>query len=41
MSTISFYAADKPAKYTIICEGSDMNGKAGIQTAQITINGPK
>ncbi len=41
MSTISFYAADKPANYTIICEGSDMNGKAGIQTAQITINGAK
>jgi len=40
-STISFYAADKPTKYTIICEGSDMNGKAGIQTAQITINGAK
>jgi hypothetical protein len=39
MTTLSFYAADKPAKYTIICEGSDMNGKIGIQTAKITING--
>jgi hypothetical protein len=39
MSTISFYAADKPAKYTIICEGGDMNGKIGIQTAKITVNG--
>jgi len=39
MTTVSFYAADKPAKYTIICEGSDMNGKIGIQTAKITIDG--
>jgi hypothetical protein len=38
MATISFYAADKPTSYTIICEGSDMNGKAGVQTAKITIN---
>ncbi|MGZ3755677.1 MAG: hypothetical protein ACXVAY_15615 [Mucilaginibacter sp.] len=37
MSTISFYAADKPTRYTIICEGSDMNGKVGTQTADITI----
>jgi hypothetical protein len=39
MSTISFYAADKPTKYTIICEGSDMNGKVGVQTANITVTG--
>jgi len=38
-STISFYAADKPTRYTIICEGSDMNGKVGVQTANITITG--
>jgi len=37
MSTISFYAADKPTKYTIICEGGDMNGKVGVQTTSITI----
>ncbi|HWZ14720.1 MAG TPA: hypothetical protein VNW95_05730 [Mucilaginibacter sp.] len=40
-ATISFYAADKPTNYTIICEGSDMNGKVGVQTARITINGTK
>jgi hypothetical protein len=41
MSTISFYAADKPTTYTILCEGSDMNGKVGIQTAKITIDAAK
>ena len=41
MSSITFYAADKPTKYTIICEGSDMNGNVGVQTAKITINGTK
>lgn len=39
LSTVGFYAADKPTKYTIILEGSDMNGKVGYQTKQITIGG--
>jgi hypothetical protein len=34
-----FYAADKPTHYTIIFEGSDMNGKVGYQTKNITIGG--
>jgi len=36
-ATVSFYTADKPTTYTIICEGSDMNGKVGVQTATITV----
>lgn len=38
---VSFYAADKPTKYTIICQGSDMNGKVGVQTSKITIGSAK
>lgn len=38
-STVSFYAADKPTHYTIIFEGSDMNGHVGYQTKSITISG--
>jgi len=41
MSTISFYAADKPTSYTILLEGSDMNGKVGVQTATVTISGKR
>jgi hypothetical protein len=40
-ATISFYAADTATNYTIICEGSDMNGKVGVQTAHITISGTR
>ncbi|MDB5111035.1 MAG: hypothetical protein JWR67_2149 [Mucilaginibacter sp.] len=36
-ATVSFYAADKPTTYTIIMEGSDLNGKIGYQTKKITI----
>ncbi|EHQ26730.1 carboxypeptidase-like regulatory domain-containing protein [Mucilaginibacter paludis] len=36
-STVSFYAADKPTHYTIMFEGSDMRGRVGYQTKQITI----
>lgn len=36
-TNISFYAADKPATYTITVEGCDMNGKIGYQTQKITI----
>jgi hypothetical protein len=39
--TIKFYAADKPTQYTILCEGSDMNGEVGVQTKVITISGNK
>jgi hypothetical protein len=28
-ATISFYSSDKPTTYSIVIEGSDMNGKAG------------
>jgi hypothetical protein len=34
---VSFYAADKPTTYTIIMEGSDLNGKIGYQTQKLTI----
>jgi hypothetical protein len=34
---VSFYAADKPATYTVIVEGSDLNGKVGYQTKKITV----
>ena len=36
-SAKTFYAADKPTKYTIIIEGSDMNGRLGYQTKQVTV----
>ncbi len=41
VATVSFYAADQSTKYTIICQGSDMNGKVGVQTAKITIGSAK
>ncbi len=36
-ATIHFYAADKPTHYTVIVQGSDMNGKTGYQTGKITV----
>jgi hypothetical protein len=36
-ATLSFYAADKPATYTVIMEGTDLKGNLGYQTHQITI----
>lgn len=36
-TNVSFYAADKPATYTITIEGGNMNGKIGYQTQKITI----
>ena len=36
-ATVSFYAADKPTKYSILLQGSDMNGRVGVQTAAVTI----
>jgi hypothetical protein len=34
---LSFYSADTPGTYSIIMEGSDMNGNIGRQTGSITI----
>jgi hypothetical protein len=39
VSTVSFYAADKPTSYTILLEGTDLNGHVGYQTKKITIAG--
>ncbi|WP_448701531.1 hypothetical protein ACFGVR_04920 [Mucilaginibacter sp. AW1-3] len=36
-ATVSFYAADKAAKYSIIIQGSNMSGKVGCQTGKITV----
>ncbi|MES2278775.1 MAG: carboxypeptidase regulatory-like domain-containing protein [Bacteroidota bacterium] len=38
-TTVSFYAADKPATYTITVEGGDLKGTIGYQTQKITIGG--
>ncbi len=40
-ATISFYAVDKPATYTIIIEGSDGNGNLGYKMERITVVKPK
>jgi hypothetical protein len=39
-ASLSFYAADKPGTYTIIIEGTDMNGNFGRQTGKILIAPP-
>lgn len=36
-ATVHFYAADKAANYSIIVQGSDMNGKTGYQTGKVTV----
>jgi hypothetical protein len=36
-ATVSFYSADNPGTYSIILEGTDMNGNIGRQTGSITI----
>jgi len=36
-AAVSFYAADKPATYTIILEGSNLDGKIGYQTQKVTV----
>jgi hypothetical protein len=38
-STVGFYSADKPTSYTIVLEGTDMHGRVGYQTQQVTIGG--
>jgi hypothetical protein len=40
-ANVSFYAADKATTYTIILDGSDLYGKIGHQTSQITVTGGK
>ena len=40
-ATVSFFAADKPATYTITMEGGDLNGKIGYQTQKVTVGGGK
>jgi hypothetical protein len=37
-ATVWFYAADKPATYTIITEGTDFNGNLGYKRQKIIIN---
>jgi hypothetical protein len=34
---ISFYTADKPGTYTLILEGSDMNGNIGSSRWTMTV----
>jgi len=36
-ATVSFFSADKPADYTVILEGIDMNGSLGYQRQQIKV----
>lgn len=36
-ASFTFFAADKPTTYTIVLEGSDLNGTVGYQTQQVTI----
>jgi hypothetical protein len=40
-ATVSFYTADKPSTYTMIMEGTDMNGNLGYKTEKIIIDKPK
>jgi hypothetical protein len=37
-ATISFFTADKPANYTIIIEGSDLNGNIGYKRQRIKVD---
>jgi hypothetical protein len=37
-AVLSFFAADKPGTYTVIIEGTDMNGNFGRQTGKIVIS---
>jgi hypothetical protein len=36
-ASFTFFAADKPTTYTIVLEGSDLNGAIGYQTQQVII----
>jgi uncharacterized protein YfaS (alpha-2-macroglobulin family) len=39
-ASLSFFAADKPGSYTVIIEGTDMNGNFGRQAGKILIAPP-
>jgi hypothetical protein len=36
-ATVSFFSADKPADYTVIIEGADLNGNLGYKRQQIKV----
>ena len=36
-AVVSFFSADKPATYTIIAEGTDLQGNIGTQQSEINI----
>lgn len=36
-ATLSFYSADKPSTYTIIVEGTDLNGRVGFAYGKISV----
>jgi hypothetical protein len=38
---VSFFTADKPSTYTVIIEGSDMNGNLGYKREKIIVNDKK
>jgi hypothetical protein len=37
-ATVSFYSTDKPAVYTIIMEGADLNGGIGFERRKIVVH---
>ena len=37
-ATVKFFTADMPSEYTVIIEGTDMNGNFGYKTAKIVLN---
>jgi uncharacterized protein YfaS (alpha-2-macroglobulin family) len=36
-ATISFYTADAPGKYTVIAEGTDLQGSVGVKRGAISV----
>jgi len=40
-ATVSFFTADKPSTYTVIMEGTDMNGNLGYKRGEIDVSQPK
>lgn len=40
-ATVSFYSADTPSTYTIIVEGTDMNGNLGYESTKIIVKDQK
>jgi hypothetical protein len=37
-ATVSFYSADKAASYSVVIEGTDMNGALGYKKAEIVVS---